>query len=163
MLSHTATIKELKAYLRANFEKGVDCPCCGQFVKLYKRKLNSGMAVTLIRIYNQNKHDEENWIPVKEFLRINKYKNSHDWTLLKHWGLLQEKEQIENNINKSSGYWKITKKGKEFVKNKISVPNKVHIYNNIVLGFSDDNTTIIESLGKHFKYQELMDYTSINK
>jgi hypothetical protein len=150
-----STIKEAKAYLRANFEKGIDCPCCRQFVKLYKRKLNSGMAVTLLRIYNESKGDEEKWIPVKEFLRINKYKNSHDWTLLKHWGLLEEKEHIENNTTKSSGYWKITEKGKEFVMNKISVPNKVHIYNNIVLGFSEDKTTIIESLGKHFNYKEL--------
>jgi hypothetical protein len=154
-MDKSSTLKEAKQFLRANFEKGVDCPCCGQFVKLYKRKLNSGMAITLLRIFNESINEDDKWIPVKEFLRENKYKNSHDWTLLKHWGLLEEKENIENIETKNSGFWKITQKGRKFVLNEISVPDKVSIYNNKVLGFSEEQTTIIESLGKKFNYSEL--------
>jgi hypothetical protein len=155
-MNKSNTIAEAKHFLRANFEKGVDCPCCGQFVKLYKRKLNSGMAITILRIYNESIDDFGKWIPVKEFLRINKYKNSHDWTLLKHWGLLEEKEIVKDSEDNNSGFWKITPKGRQFVMNEINVPNKVHIYNNKVLGFSDDQTNIIDSLGKNFNYTELM-------
>ena len=61
------TIKEAKEHLRNNFEEGIDCPCCGQFVKLYKRKLNSGMAATLIRIVKFNGSSE---VHVKDFTTV---------------------------------------------------------------------------------------------
>jgi len=35
------TILEAKQLLKDNFAQGIECPCCGQFVKRYKRKLNS--------------------------------------------------------------------------------------------------------------------------
>lgn len=149
------TIKEAKEFLRANFEKGVDCPCCNQFVKLYKRKLNSGMAKTLIRIYKES-GDGEKWIPVKEFLRQKKYHNGHDWTLLKYWDLLIEKPKDENTQTKNSGFWKITEKGKSFVENKINLPDRVFIYNNRVLGFSDKEVNIKHCLGAKFNYNEIL-------
>ena len=44
----------------------------------------------------------------------------------------------------------------DFVSGKMSVKSHVHIYNNIVMGFSDTTITIREALGKKFDYQELM-------
>lgn len=141
------TIEEAKKDLRKNFERGTSCPCCGQFVKLYKRKLNSGMASTLIRIY---KHAKYEWIHVKDMLRMNKYKNSHDWTLLKEWGFIES--------NDAAGEWKITNKGVEFIKGTSTAPSHVHIYNKTTVGFSSTQTDIKESLGNHFNYEELMSY-----
>ena len=70
-----------KEFLRANYEKGCDCPTCGQFVKLYKRKLNSGMAKTLIILEQYFGFEPIN---VKSFLREQSLTNNHDWTLLRH-------------------------------------------------------------------------------
>ena len=33
------TLEEAKQFLRDRFENGAECPCCKQYVKLYKRKL----------------------------------------------------------------------------------------------------------------------------
>ena len=71
-------------------------------------------------------------------MRQKKYKNGHDWTLLRYWGMIEEKQkENKDDEQKNSGYWKITPKGIDFVLNKIFVEEKVYIYNNTVRGFSD--------------------------
>lgn len=147
---------EAKAYLRENYKKGCNCPVCGQFVKRYKRKLNSGMARTLIAIYKHHKYHPVN---VKDFLRSKKMQNNHDWTLLRYWGLIVEHENLDEK-KKSSGVWSITTKGIHFVENRVRIASHVFIYNTKVEGFSLTDTNIVESLGKHFNYKELMRHDS---
>lgn len=146
------TIKEAKQYLRNNFEKGVDCPCCGQFVKRYKRKLNSGMSRTLIALY---KAEGKNPVNVKAFLRENNIQNNHDWTLLRYWKLLIEHENDDPD-KKSSGVWSITNKGIGFLMNKVKVPSHILLFDNKFIGYSPTETDVVDSLGKHFNYTELM-------
>jgi len=145
------TIKEAKIYLKQNYEKGAKCPCCGQNVKLYKRKLNSGMAYVLIHIYKQ-----DDWINVKDYLRENKLRNNHDWTLLKYWGLIEEKLLEEKGKAKSSGVWRITELGKKFVECKAVVNKYVLIYNTMFRGFTGEEILIPETLKSYFNYNELM-------
>jgi len=145
-------IEEAKAYLRDNYEKGCVCPCCNQHVQVYNRKLNSGMAITLIRIY---KNVGNEWVHVKEFLRTKKFSNSHDWTLLRHWDLLEEKDE-KCPDQKCSGIWRITRKGIDFVRGKIEVPKFFYMYNKKAHGFSDEFVNINDCLGDRFSYSELM-------
>ena len=144
------TIKEAKEHLRNNFEEGIDCPCCGQFVKLYKRKLNSGMAATLIRIVKFNGSSE---VHVKDFLRKHQFHNGHDWTRLKDWGLLQE--IIEDNV-KSSGKWKVTANGLKFAANQLEVKSHILVYDNRFLGHEGENIRIKDALGEKFDFNDLM-------
>lgn len=158
------TIAEAKEFLRNNWKKGVPCPCCTQFVKLYKRKLNSGMAWTLVKIYIETKStisdthplsaQHLSWIPVKEFLRVNKYHNGHDWTLLQHWGLLEERKTDEGLP--SSGRWRITESGKAFVDMKLMVPKHISFFNSKEWERSDELINIKQALGDKFNYDELM-------
>lgn len=147
------TLKAAKQHLRNNFNKGTDCPCCGQFVKLYKRKLNSGMAYALLNIYRHHRQDQVN---VKDFLRINKLPNNHDWTLLKYWKILEEVEGDIPEEKKSNGIWKITDFGVEFLFGRVKVPSHVHLFNNKYQGHSDKEITIKEAFGNKFNYTELM-------
>ena len=64
MLANIETVKEAKTFLRKNFDQGIDCPCCGQFVKKYKRKLNSSMAYALILIGKNRLAGYDGWIQV---------------------------------------------------------------------------------------------------
>jgi hypothetical protein len=148
------TLKEAQQHLRNNWVTGTNCECCGQFVKLYKRKLNSGMALTLIRIYNHYPYDQ---VDVKEFLRQNKYKNNHDWTLLKHWGLLREVLEY-NKVSeaKHNGKWMITRRGVDFILYGLPVESHILIYNNKFQGYSDEKIDIVGALGSKFNYKELM-------
>lgn len=143
------TIKEGKSYLRQNFKNGISCPCCGQFVKQYKRKLNSVMARGLIKLVNL----ERGFHHVGKIL-INTT-GSGDFSKLKYWGLIEEKENFDKT-KKASGFWKITEKGVRFAKGEIYLPKYVNIYNTNFLGFSKDKTDIVESLGNKFNYNELI-------
>lgn len=155
--SNILTLEGAKTFLRTNWQEGCNCPACGQRVQLYKRKLNSGMAVTLIYIYVEDKKINQ-WIPVKDHLRQMKYKNNHDWTLLRYWGLIEEKQKGEDEDTKNSGYWKITDKGKAFAENKIAVPKHIYLYNGKRYKSQEviEEITIKEALENHFSYNELM-------
>jgi len=145
------TIKQAKEYLRENFEKGTDCPCCGQHVKLYKRKLNSGMVMALIHIYKQG-----DWINVKDYMRKNSLPNNHDWTLLRYWGLIEESTEKAEEAKKNNGVWRITQKGVKFIKKQITLNSHILIYNNKFTGYSDTTTDIEKALGSKFNFTELM-------
>lgn len=154
------TVLDAKAFLKEHYVKGINCPCCNQFVKLYKRKLNSGMAWTLIQIYFETQKckadsamDSLLWIPVKEFLRVNKFHNGHDWTLLQHWGLLEERKTDSGLPN--SGRWRITENGDKFVRLQLKVPKQLNFYNSKVYGKSDEMIDIKQALGNKFDYREL--------
>jgi len=139
--------------VQQNLGTGIECPCCRQFCKIYKRKLNSGMArslIWLVRTYLRGK----DWINVPK--RAPGYVVSNrDYAKLAHWELI---EQMPNTdpTKRTSGMWRPTQGGIDFVFGRISVAARVHLYNNEVVGFSSKRTTIEEALGDKFDYQELM-------
>jgi hypothetical protein len=150
------TIAEAKTHLRANFEKGVKCPCCDQLVKLYIRKFNKGMVESLALIFKISLKNGFNWIHVQDaFAEFKLNSNQMDYSQLERWGLIEKKIGKRGDGSNSNGYWKITDKGKEFVLNKIEIDSKVHLYNNKHYGFSGDKIRIT-SFNTAFNYQELM-------
>lgn len=152
------TLKEAKAELRANWKKGIKCPCCGQWVKLYKRKLNSGMARVLIHIYHidKTKTDDFHWIKItEEVLARGANPATMEYSKLKYWDLLEERGDAGVDT-KSAGYWRITKLGRDFVEGKVTLPRYVFIYDNKLLESSFEQTSIREALGDKFSYRELM-------
>ena len=150
------TINDAKNFLRRNYSKGCDCPCCGQFVKLYKRKLNSGMARNLIRIHRESKDGK--YIHVEDTLRRYKDHSGHDWALLRFWELIEEKPEHSESEKKNSGEWRLTYKGRQFVLSRIRVPMRILMYNNKFRGYDDNGTIdIVQALGNNFNYRELIE------
>jgi hypothetical protein len=150
------TLQESKEFLRANFDKGVSCPCCNQFVKLYKRKLASTPSRMLIRLHSL----DNGWHHVGELAKGISDTGSNDFSKLAYWKLIEEKTKT-NDEKKNSGYWKITEKGINFVENKITLQSHVFIYNTKFLGFNEKKISIIEALGNKFNYTELMKIKAI--
>ncbi len=130
---------------QAKVKKGTNCPCCGRFSKQYKRKLNSGMAQILIKIYklfsNESVHLQNEFLHFKDIAIRNEYSK------LKHWGLLEQGQL---------GYWRITDLGVQFVLGHIEIPRHIILFNNELLGFSGEKVTIQQALGDKFNYNELM-------
>lgn len=150
------TIAEGKQYLKDNWEKGVDCPCCKRLVKLYKYKLNSGSARSLIIMY-QLEQEHDDWVHVQqEFAKRGLNANSMNYILLHWWGLIVFKPGNDDPSKRASGYWRITRKGIDFVLGLIQVPSHVFIYNNKKWGVSEEYVTIHDALGKKFDFRELM-------
>jgi hypothetical protein len=147
------TIQEGKEYLRENFDKGVSCPCCGQFVKLYKRKLTSSMAYGLILMSKTN-----GWVHLENYFKGLNIPSSirGDMSKLVYWQLLQKQIGKREDGSNRTGMYKITDKGKMFVNGQIEVNSHVLLFNNKLQGFSNELINIKKSLGNKFNYNELM-------
>jgi hypothetical protein len=131
---------------------GMVCPTCDQFCKMYKRKLNAGMAATLCWLVREFKGD---WINIPQCApRFVIKSNEHG--KLAHWKLVEQKSNLDDPTKKDSGIWKPTELGISFVNQESNVPKHVFLYNNSVQGFSDSTTSIKEALGDKFDYSELM-------
>jgi len=148
------TLQEAKDYIKENQKKGLQCPCCEGYVKLYKRKLNSGMAKFLIALYKRSQTEIPSCIE-DILLDLNTPAKSLDYSVLTHWGLIQ-RVVIPSTEKKHSGLWEITPTGREFVLGVAMVAKRVHIINNVVVGFDEEQISIKEALGQKFNYIELM-------
>ena len=142
------TIAEAKQHLRTSFKDGTECPCCGKYVKAYKRKLNSGMARALILIYNLTKDGK--YVHIQdEFIKLKLRATTMDYAYAEKWKL------IESDLDQN-GYWRITQLGKSFVLNQIDLPEYCLVYNGNVYKWADDKIGIKTALTISFDYNELM-------
>jgi hypothetical protein len=148
------TLAEAKTFIGQNFKTGVRCPCCEQLVKKYKRAINSGMAMSLIRLHKMSEQ-KHTFYHLTDFLG-----NSHgqwwsDFGKLQYWDLLLSMPNTDSK-KKRSGYWKITDEGKEFVKGRIKISKYGFFYNQKILGFEGPLVRIQDCLAEKFDYEKLM-------
>lgn len=148
------TLEQAKDVLRENWEEGVECPCCKQFVKLYRRKITSAMAYVLFLLSTQG----DEYIHVENWLKEKKVPASFrgDFTKLRHWGLIETKSGIRDDGSKRIGYYKITAHGRDFVAGDVTVRPCVRIFNNELFGFEGEKINFKQALGDKFNYEELM-------
>jgi hypothetical protein len=153
-------IEAAKAFVQQNLRDGVTCPACGQFCKVYKRKLNSTMALALVLIYQFfKKNPHADWLHVAAFLVKVKRDSSiagGDVVKLRYWGLLVRAAGDRDDGSDRVGRYKITDVGKQFVEGRIAVPRYVYLYNQLLLRLSEEMTTMREALSDKFNYDELM-------
>jgi hypothetical protein len=158
------TAEEAKAYVTKHIQDGISCPTCGQFCKVYKRKLNSTMALALVLIYQFFKtHPHAEWLHIAAFLVKVKHDSSiagGDAVKLRYWGLIERAHGERDDGSDRVGRYRITDIGKQFVEGKIAVPRYVYLYNQLLLRLSEEMTTMREALGDKFKYDELMKTTT---
>lgn len=147
-------LRHIQVKLEAQMAAGAGCPCCGQFVRIYKRKLNSIMAAFLIWLVRRDRASGESWQDIKA-APDNIRSFGGDYAKLAHWGLVANKPNNDPS-RRSSGLWRPTPKGVDFALAHRPVPSHVHLYNNEVIGFSERQVSIVEALGARFDYQELM-------
>jgi hypothetical protein len=154
------SLNTARAYVLRNRDDGVQCPCCDQYVKVYKRPINSSMAYALIimdRYYNDHPVDE--WLHVEDYLK--RFSGipaaiRGDFHKLRYWGLIEAKQDTRDDGSKRNGFYRITEKGRQFVRDRETVPSHVLICNKEVLGFGERVITIKDALGVKFDYNELM-------
>jgi len=153
------TLDEAKQVLRENWEEGVECPCCKQYVKLWKRKLNSSMAHGLILISKKlNGVNTEDWFNMEDYFKELPVPATlrGDMPKLRHWGLLEKKDGVKEDGNKNVGLYKITNKGMLFVTGLITVPERSKLYNQKFYGHEGEFINIETALGNKFNYGELI-------
>ena len=153
-------LSEARLWVQANIRDGVSCPCCNQYCRIYKRKLNSTMALALVLIYQHfKKNPHHTWLHVPAFLVQVKRDSTiagGDAAKLRYWGLIERSPGERDDGSDRIGRYRITAVGKQFVEGKIAVPRYVYLYNQLLLRLSEEMTTIQDALGDKFNYSELM-------
>lgn len=144
----TSTLGEARNYLLARLEAGVKCPCCTQMAKEYRRPLNAGMALSLLRMYQAGKTDYVNVTTVC-------IGGSREEGKLRFWDLVQESDEVRPDGGKA-GWWRVTAKGEAFVMGDIRVRSHARVFDNTFLGFEGSMVTIDDCLGRKFDLGELM-------
>lgn len=150
------TLLEAQQQVLELADKGSRCPCCGRRAQVYRRKLNSGMAIALIWLV-QRYAVTGDWVNVQEDAP-RKVLRSKQLGTTRHWGLVEPMpHDPEDTARKTSGHWRPTERGIAFVHSRVMVPAKVHLYDDRVVGWSEANITIRGALGARFDYSELME------
>jgi hypothetical protein len=162
-----ASLEDAKKWLRSRFEKGATCPCCNQFVKLYRRQLNKSMAYVLLliaRYYRHGLHAAEEWLHVPSYIAETGADNPRraaavrgDWAKMKLWGLIEEKPGVRDDGSPRVGFYRMTVLGRRFVDREVKVPSHVYIYNGEPLQrVVEEMITIDDALGRDFSFAEIM-------
>lgn len=146
------TLQEARDKLRELVEHGHRCPCCTQFAKVYKRKVNSTMARGLIDIY-RNAGIE--WCHVRSLRSSSHAGDNREESKLRYWGLLEEETDRRGDGGRS-GWWRVTPEGEEWVLNRSSVLKYALLYDGRCLGHRGELVTIKDALGEKFRYDDLM-------
>lgn len=159
-LDLSLSLEEVAQKLFRNLEKGSFCPCCGQYAKRYKRKMYATPCLILVAYYKLGNVDSD-FHHINEALQLvpqaKRMKVTGDSHKANYFDLLEQMPKPEEITHKrTSGFWRITHKGKLFVERKIKIPRYALVYNAEILGFEGEEIGIEEALGKQFNYEELM-------
>lgn len=146
----------VRSWLGPRMAKGVACPACGRFTKLYVRHLNSGMAKALIVIYRLSREsgDADGWVGVGKKHMAKGYAldlQHAEYSKLKHWGLIEEKAR-----GSKAGLWRPTRLGVDFVEGRAKVPQCVLLKHNRKVGTAGEEIGIDEAIASKFDKVALM-------
>ena len=144
------SLAQARHEMREKIDKGTRCPCCGRFVKLYKRKLSAEMVVFLFALCREYRGD---FLDIRR-LRTWKYQRG-DYAYLAHWGLVEQREGDEPG-KRGSAHWKPTEEAFQFIFRHLKMASHIHMLCGDYLGRSDKLVSVDDALGEKFDYDELM-------
>ena len=165
------TIEEAKEYIRigSKSNKGVICPCCEQFVKVYKRKITSAAAKALMLLIQEtvrlNKFTNElvySEVHIQDFFAgIGLRATAMDYIQLERFGLIQkvpdDRTEKEKKEIKNVGLYFVTDRGYKFATNQIAIEKYHYVLNNKSIGVSKvDKVRVYECLKEKHTYADLM-------
>lgn len=137
------TVHEATKLLVQNIEKGMSCPCCGQFAKAYKRRVRGNHVRFLFDVVRHST-EEQPWVHYTKCQYAGR-----DYAYLRHYGLAEVKER--------EGLWKLTDTGGRFLVGKVTIPEWILVFNNAVVAQADEQVGVRDCLASAgFDYDELM-------
>lgn len=146
----SATISQATDWMENHIFNGKHCPVCECWTQAYTWSLRD----TWVEVLRQVAHDPDEWVALAKYSKTN-VQNS---ALLRHWGLIQREEGRRKDGFKSTGKYRVTDIGLQFLRGETSVPRKVQTFDSTFMGFSDENDRVYvhEVLGYQFNFDAFM-------
>lgn len=162
------TIEDAKTYVQAvaHTNDGGTCPCCGSYVKVYKRTINKN-AITALAIIIKHSFKvvenkiEFNYIHIQEvFSKLGMRATSMDYIQLERFGLIEEmpdtRSKEEKKLLKNIGMWRPTMRGYDFFIGKVYIEKYHYVYNNETIKKSIKHVHVTDCFKERFKYTDIL-------
>jgi hypothetical protein len=136
------------------------CPCCGRFGRIYRRALNAGECIFLLKFARKTKqlNPPNGWIKILDHMpgeTLFDSNLSHEYSQLAWWQLIEELPSDKINGN-PPGLWRITKLGTEFCELRAMVLSHAIVFDGKLIRLDGNPITFKDALRKKFDYEELM-------
>jgi len=146
-----ATLGEVRDWLRTRIEKGTHCPACEQFAKVYRRRIYAGMVRALILMWREGDYARRLYVHVPSIDPA----RGGDVAKLEFWGLIEEERAVRTDGGRA-GFWRVTRRGQDWIERKTTVPRYARIYDGRLLSLTGVATSIDDALGGTFRLDDLM-------
>jgi hypothetical protein len=148
----TWTMGEARAWLLERVEHGHKCPLCTQFTKIYRRKVNAAMARALILMWREGDLGRRLYVHVPSIDPT----RGGDVAKMAFWGLIEEERAVRADGGRA-GFWRVTRRGEDWIQGKVTIPKYARVYDNRLLSISGPATSINDALGDFFRLDDLME------
>ena len=142
-------IESMSKTIDENKREGIVCPVCNKTAKEYKRSISTNMCRFLVNLVNQYKV-KNTWIH-----HSNIDYNARDYPWLAWWGLAETQKDTSLE-KKTTGMWRPTLKGIEFVLGETTVSKYVYTYNGAPSAFSKEKISFKEASKNKFSFKKLI-------
>lgn len=148
-------LREARDVLRELVEDGHECPLCRQFAKVYRRRVHATMARELIHFYRRAGLEWFDLPLLAGEISGKRRAYTGDSAKLRYWGLMEENDARREDGGRA-GWWRVTRRGVDWVTCRLLIPKYARIYDGRCLGYAGEPVSIEDALGERFDYRELM-------
>jgi hypothetical protein len=128
---------------------GLACPCCDQYARVYRRRLNASMVRALLCMYVEA--GTTDYVHTPTLLAGKRGEEAR----LSYWSLIRESDG-ERTDGGRRGWWRVTDRGELFLNGDITVPSHALVYNGRCLQLDGDPIGVRDALGSGFDLRELL-------
>lgn len=129
---------------------GAHCPACERRAQIYPWNLRD----TWVDVVKQVCRDPREWVMLADYAE-KKVQNS---ALVRHWGLIERSPGRREDGFPSTGYYRMTDLGRQFLKGEVSVPLKMRTFLGKFFDFPnpDERVYVQDVLPYRFNFDSFM-------
>lgn len=116
---------------KENNKKQAKCPHCNANMYVHGHRLSKGLVDSLIKFKTMVLELNENKVHIKDQLSLTKTA-FNNFQKLRYHGLVAKYIDSETDEH-LAGYWLLTKRGNQFLKNELSLPVVVYTFRNKII------------------------------
>lgn len=126
------------------------CTCCGQLMVAYTYNFRGTFCAALVNLARIDAGG--GWVHYTKFVPP----QLHAVATIRCWGLIEEKKDVYPDDKKTSGYWRLTSAGINFVSdNSVGIPKRVIQYLGDTIAFCGPLVNYEQCKAEAFKYSDV--------
>lgn len=143
-----------RAVLRDHLADGIECPCCAQHAREYKRPLTAVAARALAALWRVH-GTTFGHLPTVARDHLADVSHQGGYLVLSaHWGLMIPETLTRDDGR--AGYWAVTAKGTDWLLGRAAVPKYARIYNGDLVRLEGPAFTVLDAFAGQFDLDELL-------